>query len=154
MSLESHLNFLECSQNHILFYCCDMFRHYKAILRQLLIDWNRRTLSPPMSIYYVLLLHRRCLRMYAHTSLTLSSYCGVHAVFLSCIALPSRACIRRIWDVAAFKSIKFQIFLSSFFDISMFSLLLPYYHRLWGEDASFMAFPLMSTSSARGSISF
>jgi hypothetical protein len=34
-----------------------MFRPYKAILRQLLIDWNRRTLSAPMSIYYMLLLH-------------------------------------------------------------------------------------------------
>jgi hypothetical protein len=34
--------------------------------------------------------------MYAHTSLTLPSYCGVHTVFLLCIALPSQACIHCI----------------------------------------------------------
>jgi hypothetical protein len=35
---KSYLNFLKCHENHILFHCCDMFRPYKDILRQLLID--------------------------------------------------------------------------------------------------------------------
>jgi hypothetical protein len=34
-----------------------MFWPYKAILRQLLIDLNRHTVSVGMSIYYILLLH-------------------------------------------------------------------------------------------------
>jgi hypothetical protein len=34
-----------------------MFRPYETILSQLLIDWNRRTVSPWMSIYYMLLLY-------------------------------------------------------------------------------------------------
>jgi hypothetical protein len=46
---------------------------------------------------YELILHAatacRCLRMYAHTSLTLPSYCGVHALFLLLVALLSLTCI-------------------------------------------------------------
>jgi hypothetical protein len=67
-----------------------MFCPYKAIFSQLLIHWNGRTV---MSSYVNILraiTERRCLRMYAHTSLTLLSYCGVHAVFPLYVALPSR----------------------------------------------------------------
>jgi hypothetical protein len=59
-----------------------MFRPYKAILRQLLIDLNRHTVSAHTSIYLHATTARRYL--YAHTSLTLFSYCGVHAVFPFC----------------------------------------------------------------------
>jgi hypothetical protein len=46
------------SLKHILFNCWNMFRPYKAILRQLLIDWNRHTASSHMSVFiYMLLLH-------------------------------------------------------------------------------------------------
>jgi hypothetical protein len=66
-----------------------MFGPYKAILRQPL-----HCVSSYVSQY----LHAtaaRCLylRMYAHTSLTVFSYCGVHAVFLWSVAYLSRACI-------------------------------------------------------------
>jgi hypothetical protein len=55
-----------------------------------------------MSIYlHATTARRRCLRMYARTSLTLLSYCGVHAVFVLCVALPSRACIP--WGLAWFR---------------------------------------------------
>jgi hypothetical protein len=60
-----------------------MFVPYKTILRQLLIDWNYRTVI----CSYVDILHaniacRRRLSLYAHASLTLPSYFGVYPVFL------------------------------------------------------------------------
>jgi hypothetical protein len=70
---------------------------------QRLIDWNYRTLSARVSILCGIIARRRCLRMYAHASLTLPSYCGVHAVFLLCVALPSRAynpCIGTVHAIA------------------------------------------------------
>jgi hypothetical protein len=68
-----------------------MYRPYKAIFSQLLIHWNGRTV---ISLYVNILraiTERRCLRMYAHASLTLLSYCGVHTVFPLCVAISSRA---------------------------------------------------------------
>jgi hypothetical protein len=62
-----------------------MFRPYKAIYR------TAATRVSPCLLHATTA--RRCLGMYAHASLTLPSYCGVHAVFLLCVALPSRACI-------------------------------------------------------------
>jgi hypothetical protein len=82
MSLKSHLILL---------------LHVSALLGHPQATVNR--LKPPQYISsYVNILHatiacRRCLRMYAHTSLTLPSHCGVHAVFPLCVTLASRACI-------------------------------------------------------------
>jgi hypothetical protein len=60
-----------------------MFRPYKAILRQLLIDRSRHTASAPTSIYlHAITARHRYLRMYAHTSVTIFSYCSVHMLLL------------------------------------------------------------------------
>jgi hypothetical protein len=86
MSLKSHF-----------FKCRNMFRPYKAILRQLLIDWNHHTASAHTSIYLHAIAAHHYLRMYVHTSFMLFSYCGVYTVLLLCVVYLSWACILEAW---------------------------------------------------------
>jgi hypothetical protein len=71
-----------------------MFRPFEAILRQPLVDLKRHPASARMSVR-ILLVHTATARCRLRMSLTPLSYCGVHAVFPLCVALPSRACTPR-----------------------------------------------------------
>jgi hypothetical protein len=80
-----------------------------------------RNVPAPRSLTGFLLCWTHCItwyycassfRMYAHTSLTLISYCGIRAVFLSGVALPNRACFPCIITVRIrilCESVSFQI---------------------------------------------
>lgn len=100
LQFNTNFHFKMTLQLHCIPLLRGMFRPSKAILRKLLIDWNYRTVSARISIqlHATIIACRCCLWMYIHASLTLTPYCGVHAMFLFCIALHSRACIPCVRD--------------------------------------------------------
>jgi hypothetical protein len=69
-----------------------MFRPYKVILGELLIDWNRRTASAHMSIYYMLLLQVVVVWERMPTLNSRYFHIAASTLFLLCVALLSRAC--------------------------------------------------------------
>jgi hypothetical protein len=70
-----------------------MFQAYKAILKQLLVEWNRRTVSASMSIYYMLVLHIIIIDWEHMTTLHSRHFHIVASMlFPLCVALASWAC--------------------------------------------------------------
>jgi hypothetical protein len=76
-------------KSHFLFNCCNMFRPYKAIIRQLLLDRHHRTEWATRQYIYLLLLHVVIIRETVCPHFT-------HAIFLlrrpRCVPF-SRACV-------------------------------------------------------------
>jgi hypothetical protein len=117
-----------------------------------------RLKSPHWVSSYVTISHastttrRRCLRIYVHTSLTLPSDCGVHAVLLLCVFLLSRACIPELYSsrqnasspqvlvlfpyCGIYASVQFKARNNQRLKWDVFKFIYIFYYSQWGETES------------------